>query len=597
MEDTSPQESEYRASEKLRLLKSPLTSTTEETFGSINEEDAPNLSQFGDRYFDDCPQFQKHEDATLLELFYDLFFAANYTVFSQTQGVNSHARFKAYVGYFCILWMTWLSVALYDVRFVTDSIFERAARGVQLGVLVGLVVVAPNFTPDDQNVQTMRTLSLILAISRFCLAVEYGSILWHIRAFRRQRLPIYLQIGLNLVVSLIFLGITFRFRQGNSHVFVAWYIVSCIEVVATFALSILCPVLSFKGTHLMKRMTVLTVMILGDGVVIIAQNVVTIVKSPDAWDSQTIGIVTAAATTVYFVFLTYFDWMKSPQLPEVRQAIWTCLHFPLHIALVLFMQGFTQFIIWSKIIDVINHLSFNSIFNDTSKLARATTDQITKNLGDIIDTFFKTYPPQYADAWTSVDQGLTNISVISDGYWAQLAQYSETGNDADLPPDNETSILEQALVTIFSTMENALLETFGIDLIKELQDGTDEEKSSLESNDMEANVNAGAWKRFDLVFCYAYIATGVTLILMVVLTIVSRRNKWSRWGIIRTSLLILIGIATALVSLLYLNPTEAARFQGSPWLLPVICIIWTIVLVLTHIRNPNLAVFNPGRKS
>ena len=42
----------------------------------------------------------QHEDASLLELFYDLFFAANYTVFCETQGVNSADRFKAYVGYF-----------------------------------------------------------------------------------------------------------------------------------------------------------------------------------------------------------------------------------------------------------------------------------------------------------------------------------------------------------------------------------------------------------------------------------------------------------------------------------------------------------------
>lgn len=78
----------------------------------------------------------------MLEVFFDLFFAANYTVFSKTQNVTDANRIAAYVGYFrfvgglyvvtfvgifanerSVLWFTWLSVGLYDVRFVTDSIF------------------------------------------------------------------------------------------------------------------------------------------------------------------------------------------------------------------------------------------------------------------------------------------------------------------------------------------------------------------------------------------------------------------------------------------------------------------------------------------
>lgn len=36
----------------------------------------------------------------MLEVFFDLFFAANYTVFSKTQSVTSGHRIAAYVGYF-----------------------------------------------------------------------------------------------------------------------------------------------------------------------------------------------------------------------------------------------------------------------------------------------------------------------------------------------------------------------------------------------------------------------------------------------------------------------------------------------------------------
>ena len=128
-------------------------------------------------------------------------------------------------------------------------------------------------------------LALILAVSRFCLAVEYGSILRHIQKYREQRLPMGIQVGLNFIASMIYLGITFRFRahQGNSRVFVTWYVMAGMEVVLAFLVANIWAVLSFKGTHLMKRLGLLTVVILGDAIIVMAQNVVTIVKNPDAW--------------------------------------------------------------------------------------------------------------------------------------------------------------------------------------------------------------------------------------------------------------------------------------------------------------------------
>ncbi|EEU40210.1 uncharacterized protein NECHADRAFT_33885 [Fusarium vanettenii 77-13-4] len=578
---------EQTTAEKLQLLKSPLIAEDRSdtiTLAPTKQATAPDLSLFGNRFEADCPQFQKHEDASLLELFFDLFFAANYTVFSQTQGVNSHDRFKAYVGYFSVLWITWLTVSLYDVRFVTDSLFERAARGVHLGVMVGFAVVAPKFTPDDQNVKTMRTMSIILMISRLCLAVEYASILWHIRKYKKQRLPMLMQIGMNVIVALVYLGITFRFRAGNSRVFIAWYVLAGVEVILTFAFANIWPVLSFQGTHLMKRMGLLTVMILGDGIIVIAQSVVTIVKSPDAWNSQTIGIVTAASATVYFVFLVYFDWMKNPNLPHVRQQIWTVIHFPFHLALVLFMQGFTQFVIWTKIIDTLKNLTLDSVFNDVNDIAKSTTQKIIDNLSKMMTDFFKLYPPKYASTWTTVENALTNISDIADDFWPQFAKYATTLQDKDFPDEDEFNTFAEAFYSISYSMENSLLETFGIDLVTEISE--DKTNSNITENALEAKVNEQTWTRFELVFQYAYIAAGITLILMVLLTIVSRTTPWSKWSIVRTAIYTLLGIGMSLVALLNYSPTDAAKFQASAWMLPTITLVWVLIIFLTHIRNP-----------
>lgn len=46
---------------------------------------------------------------------------------------------------------------MYDVRFVTDSVFERLARAVHMGVLVGFVTVSPNFETQDQDSVIFQT--------------------------------------------------------------------------------------------------------------------------------------------------------------------------------------------------------------------------------------------------------------------------------------------------------------------------------------------------------------------------------------------------------------------------------------------------------
>lgn len=107
--------------------------------------------------------------------------------------------------------------------------------------------------------------------------------LWHVRKFKQALLPMGLQAGFSFACSFVYLGITFRFRDHNSRAFVVWYIVAAVELVTTTAAAAWFDVLMFTRTHLMKRLTLLTVIILGDGVIVLAGDVVTIAETPDAW--------------------------------------------------------------------------------------------------------------------------------------------------------------------------------------------------------------------------------------------------------------------------------------------------------------------------
>jgi hypothetical protein len=95
------------------------------------------------------PEFKKRTETTNIELFYDLFFVANLTSFSTNHEITDTDSLSSYVGFFCVLWFTWCQVSLFDVRFVADSVLERLAKAIHLGVSVGMAITGPLFEPDD----------------------------------------------------------------------------------------------------------------------------------------------------------------------------------------------------------------------------------------------------------------------------------------------------------------------------------------------------------------------------------------------------------------------------------------------------------------
>lgn len=93
---------------KLRLFDSPLVDQSvlydrdewAQPPSSSTHASKPSPQPNHPKNREDIPQFKRYQEPTLLELFLDLFFAANYDVFGETQRVTNHDRFKAYVGYF-----------------------------------------------------------------------------------------------------------------------------------------------------------------------------------------------------------------------------------------------------------------------------------------------------------------------------------------------------------------------------------------------------------------------------------------------------------------------------------------------------------------
>ncbi|KAI4089537.1 MAG: hypothetical protein LQ339_008530 [Xanthoria mediterranea] len=120
------------------------------------------------------PAFREREEASSIELFYDLFFVANLTSFTTVHAIDDKETISSYIGFFAILWFTWLQVVMLDVRFGVDSLFKRVAKLIHFAVMITFAIIGTKFDPSSphETYPTMRQLSLCLFVSRLVLICQ-----------------------------------------------------------------------------------------------------------------------------------------------------------------------------------------------------------------------------------------------------------------------------------------------------------------------------------------------------------------------------------------------------------------------------------------
>ncbi len=217
--------------------------------------------------------------------------------------------------------------------------------------------------------------------------------------------------------------------------------------------------------------------------------------------------------------------MRHSHLPSVRQQVWAILHYPFHLALVLFMQGFTQFIIWGKVMNVFRELTKSWANPDentgggVSDLYNTTSSDIAASLTNETNRFFELYPPKYYDTWDAAKDAIKNISQIDNGLWPLVAQYDETGDDSIFNETMQNAILrfgEQNTV-IFSSLANGLFNAFGIDLITEQTQKYPNETNTVRSSKFQVEVSDKTQSRYRLVvrFLPLLLCGGPPLLLLI----------------------------------------------------------------------------------
>jgi low temperature requirement protein LtrA len=298
--------------------------------------------------------WKHYKETTNIELYYDLYFVANLTSFTSQHEIDNRHSLSDYIGFFCILWFTWLQVALFDMRFETNSFFDRFCKALQLAVMGGFAVTGWNYHPsegrDSVHLHYFFTFSLILMASRLALCLQYLKVACFARAFRSRTkqidgkivLPLLLVMLSKLVSGSIYLGVSFGFLADHPRMkgYFSWYIVAIAETLFDFVVSFHFPVINYQNTHMVERMTLITLIILGEGIIGMTEATSTVFSSVGVQDGgKIIGQLVCGFLINYFLYLLYSDRVKEKEVGPVRQQVWSFFHFPFHISLVLLLAA------------------------------------------------------------------------------------------------------------------------------------------------------------------------------------------------------------------------------------------------------------------
>jgi hypothetical protein len=450
---------------------------------------------------------------------------------------------KSYLGYFGIIWFTWFENTLFDVRFSNDSAFERVCKAMQFGIMAGFAVIGPGYqtgfapgsTEAAASLNAFRTLSFILMTSRLILTFQYGVALAWLRSYKRAIVPMLIHMAVLFTAAMLFLGLTFAFQSSNSEqVLIGWYVIVALEALAILIVSGRVRFLSFRQTVLVERLGLLTLIILGEGIIGMMRSI-NAVGSDDYYPSDVIGMILSSVVITYSLWMLYFDQVQPERMGTLRQNIWAILHFPFHACILLVVEGMARLQVWRKVVDITGPLQ--SAVN-----AISTTQPLQAQLANLNQTMiqlFSRFPSSPKPSLSS--------------YFAEISS-----------PNATSAQIQDGINNIYSNGINWTLTNFDIPT----------------PTDTDNNIYA-ILNLFEVVFIYYFVFAGLTLMLLAALFLLGKRHKL-RGEILSVGVRVFFGLGLSLVAVMAAPALGATtdpnsslhKFMFSAWLLPTVLLTY-----------------------
>ncbi|KAL8699625.1 MAG: hypothetical protein Q9201_005901 [Fulgogasparrea decipioides] len=498
------------------------------------------------------PTFREREEASSLELFYDLFFVANLTSFTTVHAIDDKKTISSYIGFFAILWFTWLQVVLYDIRFGVDSLFERVAKLIHFSVMVTFAIVGTRFDPTNphESYVTMRQLSVVLLVSRLVLICQYSSAMMWVKRHEKIITPLLIHIAAFIIGAVLCLGFFFMFTSESSgQAYIAWYVIIVMEALAAFISSSQWSAVSFVHTNLNERCGLLTLIILGEGIIVLTNSINSVVKG-EVFSTSIIAQIISAILIIYCVYMLYFDQCSRTPPSPMRHHFWALAHFPFHTSLILLLEGTSRFITWRNAMEVVNGITHKYL---ATLMSSNSTTVLAAELGDFA---------AHQCAKVEADPSKCNIT----DYLTQLRSASDASSEEAL----------DAAQGIWLNVINATLKFFKIQAARSAtaSKASDPATSKDPVSDLYDAVDV-----YDLVFVYFFVAAGLTLIMMAVLVVLGKKGKLGKGDWAAVGLRAVMGSGLALIAAVQRNDALESNLIFSPWMLPTVMLGLFVVVV------------------
>lgn len=408
----------------------------------------------------------------------------------------------------------------------------------------------------------------MLMTSRLVLVMQYIQIAWFTRNHRHHVLPLSIVTAIYFVTATVYLELFWLFDGTNKYVFDAWYGVGAFECLSVTATSVIWKNIAFRGTPLVERMALLTWIILGEGAIAVAKGCQTIVYSNTfLFSPAVVAQIICATLNLFLLFLIYSHWMDDEEhLGTVRQQIWSFLHFPLHVALVLEVEGASQAITWAAAVTRARELTYH--FEEFTDSLDENTDpedyaEAAESLGEMATSVIHHQLENSGDL-NSTLKSFANVEIT-------LNATKAIANGAE-DPISASNAFWWLYGTLFNTIFriakfDAADDMETIEYTKDFAQRADYKEEAFE--DIQ-----DAYSQFLITYLYFFIAAGSVVVFCALLGALSTKQK-TPYDRIRLGVTFWIGVGLMMVTAIYIDTAALRAYLTSLWMLPTVTLaLW-----------------------
>jgi hypothetical protein len=353
--------------------------------------------------------------------------------------------------------------------------------------------------------------------------------------------------------------------------------------------------MTFSETNIVERMGALSLIIIGEGIIGMTESVSFLFKTSSKISSSTIGLVIAVVLVIYILWMLYFDHTDKVDDAGARitkeepwRQLWAFLHFPLHVAILLTLEGSAKLVLWWNANEALNFLSYNfGIYYPTVDNGTQLAQLIRDQLGHIVEV----YP--FLDEEIHTPDFQSNLTRLG-----QLGAFNGT-SDNDFNAFWIMSLMQDNFFT-------AICDTLGIEY-KQPSLGNSLTASDSQAVDLaDMKVSAILQVFYDWLVIFL-VAAGCVLLLLALLRYVGHQKMpiaKSVDGIgdhfevagkrpfawVALALQCFIGVGLALVSLIakWKGSDAFWNFITSPWIIPTVLLAFFLGETIPHQHSESL---------